>query len=223
MRDRILHLLDTTTTAVTRLVDTALEAAVTPALDRLYDRNEALAMTDPEYAAIEARRRSNGPHTVLFSDELNLGLDEALRQIDIREARAEHPWWEKPARLLRDRPTTRAHRVVKHAAQRVTRSWDDTATWSLDTHLARTLGAQLHHLADTTHGWPQSEEFPEFDDWAAALRANADALLAYGNRWDDDADATGSPEEIRAREAARYAAAQDALRWVADHLDALWD
>jgi len=83
--------------------------------------------------------------------------------------------------------------------------------WALDVHLARTLGAQLIHLADTTHGWPGNEEFPEPEDWDAALRRHGATLLAYPGVVYDAVDE--APIE----------AAQESVRWVADHLPDLWD
>ncbi len=76
--------------------------------------------------------------------------------------------------------------------------------------LARWLGAQLLSLAAEAHGWPESAEFRTFEDWVHALRTNGEALLAYAA---DDADG----------QVAVTADAKAALRWVADHLEHLWD
>ena len=95
---------------------------------------------------------------------------------------------------------------VETAIARARRGWAPRDTWSLDGYLCRILGAMLDHLAEHTHGWPQGPDFVEFTDWQDALRSRADALLAYEA---DDEDT--------------IAPAQDALRWVADNLPALWD
>jgi len=81
----------------------------------------------------------------------------------------------------------------------------------LDVHLTQVLGAWLMRLADTTHGWPQSPQYPAPENWETALRLHGQALLAYR---DSVYEATGSDGV----EAARVA-----LHWVADNLPDLWD
>lgn len=121
-------------------------------------------------------------------------------------------------------PLRRLPRRTRWAHQRVVRGWDDTTLWRLDGWLAKTLGAQLVTMAEIAHGVPSlylAEGYdwqnPDPDDaaykrWVADLRRNGEALLAlarvdtFGDEWD-----------------AAYAAAQDALRWVADNLGSLWD
>lgn len=123
---------------------------------------------------------------------------------------------EQFARRLTRRPAYSALLEVKFAFQRVTRGWDDRSLWSLDVHLARTLAEQLDALAAQSHGWPQSDEFPEFEDWQAALRQNAARLHAYQARlFDPTGDETDIPKVV--------AEGQAAMRWVADHLPNLWD
>lgn len=60
-------------------------------------------------------------------------------------------------------------RVYKNAKkwkrQRVTRGFADVDTWNLDLHLLTLLPEMIDHLAKNSHGWPQSEQFPEFKDW----------------------------------------------------------
>jgi hypothetical protein len=107
----------------------------------------------------------------------------------------------------------RIQRATRHAWQRLNRGWDDSATWNLDRYLTATLGAQLNHLADTTHGWPnQTHETPEA--WEAALRTNGAKLAYYGHL-----DFASTPEQWEAA----YAGAQEALTWVAANLRDLWD
>lgn len=113
-------------------------------------------------------------------------------------------------RGLRDGPRN-ARRQVKWAWQRVFRGWDDRVVWSLDTHLARTLGAQLVMMADIAHGYPDGFTF---ETWTAALRLHGGALTTYSEQW--DWDGTTDWDEI-------YLPAQDALRWIADNFATLWD
>jgi hypothetical protein len=112
--------------------------------------------------------------------------------------------------------------LVKYAYQRLTRGWDDRSAWDVREHLTRTLGAQLVRLADTSHGYPVGvtdirfiPDEPADDEsyafWIAEVRAAGEALLAYHAAFDAP-DWDGNCEPARA-----------ALRWVADHLDELWD
>lgn len=106
-----------------------------------------------------------------------------------------------PKRVARDAP-----RAVTTAVARVRRGWAPSDTWNLDRHLCRTLGEMLDYLAEHHCGWPQSDEFPAYADWAAALRGTSGMLLAYDP---EDPDSVTN--------------AQRALAWVADHLRDLWD
>lgn len=196
-------------------IDAILEPAAQKALDRLAEQNQARAMADPAYAAIE-NKRTNADGTITMIDESQgLGMAEWEGQSRILDSVSRHPWWENLARHAVDTPASAAVTKRVRRRQRIARGWDDTATWSLDTHLAGTLADQLDHLAATTHGWPQSEEFPAFTDWQEALTATASKLRRYSCFGFDVVD----PET----EAAIIADAQDALRWVADHLASLWD
>lgn len=101
------------------------------------------------------------------------------------------------------------------ARQRVTRGWDDRSVWGLDHWLARTVGAQLVHMADIAHGWPHP--YPgDFDGWVSDLRINGELLRRYAT---DDHEL--SLHDISDRTALLNA--QSAMRWVADNFGALWD
>lgn len=114
---------------------------------------------------------------------------------------------------------------AKYAYQRLTRGWDDRSVWDVRDHLARTLGAQLVRMADIAHGYPigaadvrfipdEPADDEMFADWVAQLRTHGEALLAYRAGYED--------VSWEAREAFAQPA-QEALRWVAEHLDDLWD
>lgn len=197
-------------------IDSALKFVAEKPLDRLYDRNEKAALQVKEYADIEAKRHIPGERTIILtSEEHGLDWDAFERQMEIRSQVSRHPWWEGMARVLINRPLSGAVSSVRRAGQRVKRGWDETATWSLDTHLGRTLGSQLIALAEVSHGWPQSDEFPEYEDWTAALRAHGATLIEYGRKHDTDL--------TMEQETALYTEAQKSLRWVADNLGSLWD
>lgn len=56
-------------------------------------------------------------------------------------------------------------RMCKWAYQRITRGFSDYDAYDLDSYYLDLFYASLNHLADVSHGWPQSEEFPEFKNW----------------------------------------------------------
>lgn len=104
-------------------------------------------------------------------------------------------------------------RAITASYHRVRHGWAPRDTWNLDKHLCKVLGEMLAHLADNLHGWPESAGFETPEDWEKALREQSAKLLAWD--WDADDDGTQGVKSLEG--------AQDALRWVADHLPDLWD
>lgn len=190
-------------------------------LDQIIDYRTAEAMKNPEYAEIEARRKTSNGNIIMLSDEDNLTMEHWDHQHKIYAETTHEPLLMPFYRYLRNYPIGQAIGLIKRAGQRLYKGWDYTATWSLDYHLTSTLGAQLHHLANTTHGWPQSDKFPEFKDWQKALHKNADMLIAYANR-DEVLFAKDTPYD-REKEEQLIKDGQKALRWVATYLPNLWD
>lgn len=209
---------------VTSIIDWVFHRVADKAMDKHLNKQERLAMQVPEYADIEARRKIDGhPYIVMASEEDGLGLAEWERQDTIRHEVKPTPWWFSVARFFRNAPLTSGLGSARFATQRVARGWDDKSLWSLDDHLCTTLGAQLTRLADVTHGWPEGDKYPEFEDWQAALRKHGAALSAYSTRWDIIIDDSLTPEGRRKKEDKIVADAKRALRWVAENLQALWD
>jgi len=194
-------------------------------IERDVDRRTAIAMRDERLVHLE---RSSGGHLSL--DDWH-ALQSALDSVPTR------PWIPLCAWIARG-PQHRAATAVRHGAQRMRRGWDDTAMWSLDEHLCATLAQQLDALAESTDGWPDSV-FDTFLEWQQALRDAACALAGYKARtsgpaflhWDavladpaaSSEDRHDAMEAALAEERAATAAAQGALRWVADMLPHLWN
>lgn len=219
---RLLSDLKTLPSALLEEIDEALHNYGSKKMDQFIIKAKKLAMQNPEYADIEARRHvEQSNNIILVSDEHDLTFDDWERQIDIEHQVAPQPPIMNVYRFLYNRPLNSLSGEIKAAYQRLTRSWDYTATWSLDNHLTSTLGAQLKHLAETTHGWPQSEKFPTFEDWQKALNKNGDLLLAYAKK--DEVLFATNHSYSKDKEEQYVKGAQRALRWVADNLPALWD
>lgn len=116
--------------------------------------------------------------------------------------------WRIPLRKIEE-----AKWAVKYAWQRVFRGWDDRESWNIDHYLSKRLGEQLVAMSEFAHGYP-SEDYP-FDKWTADLKTHGEALLTYSKMvWEHETD--WEYDVI-------YVPAQDALRWVADNLSAIWD
>ena len=201
------------------IADETLKSYADKKMDTYFNKVEEIALQDARYAEIESMRKIDGSDNIIMMDE-RLGFPEMEYQSEVRRKAAPEPLLMPFYRYLYNHPVHSAINTVKHAVQRLTRSWDDTATWSLDYHLCLTLGSQLKHLAETTHGWPQSETYPEFEDWQKALNTNSQLLLTYTNK--DDIVFTDNGYD-REQEEQIIKNAQKALRWVAKHLPSLWD
>lgn len=140
----------------------------------------------------------------------------------VEDWRARRTWGERVKDRVRlpfcwyvRNPIDNARLAVRHAWQRVFRGWDDRAVWCLHDHLAKTLGAQLVNMADTSYNYPGDEEYPTFELWAADLRRHGEALLALHK---GSFDCETSDEEV-----ALWRPVHEAVHWVADHLVGLWD
>lgn len=199
--------------------DEALKKVGDKAFDKWYDTAKTNAMLDTKYADIEERRKTEHGNSIMIDKKAGLGFEELDYQHGIIN-KTRQPILMPFYRYLSHSPVRSFKNNFKHAFQRLNRSWDDTATWSLDYHLTSTLGKQLKHLAETTHGWPQSDTYPEFEDWQKALHKHGDMLLTYANK--DDIVFTEAGYDSKQEEQI-IKNAQKSLRWVASNLPSLWD
>lgn len=108
----------------------------------------------------------------------------------------------------------RSLRLARRGWQRARRGWSADDAGQFDAYVSSVLGGGLLHLAIHADGYPGSGDYVDFDSWTQDLRIRGEALLNWsylvqrGSHHGRDAE---------------YAAAQDALRWVAEHLRDLWD
>lgn len=212
---------------VAEMIDETLSELVESPLATVDAANRERAMDNPIYRDIENRRNPEGESYSIFLDEnQNLGFNELEIQYNIYDEVKEEPWWVEPARLLQRSPVQGAVNSIWARYQRAVRGWSDSDAWSLDIHLARTLGEQLNYLADIAHGWPRSEEYPTMEDWVTALRENAALLLAYYNgkvgEWSSE-DAELSFSERLKKEDDLADGAKRAYMWLGRNFQALWD
>jgi hypothetical protein len=240
MRNQILGLLDNFIDDVLSRLD---RCRFTPQgwahhkLDTLHDARIARAELDPRWAEIQKLRGADG--LVYIQEGLTLAHWEEQRRIE--RNLLPDPWWVPLVRRMSDLSFSQARRRAITLQQRARRGWSDADTWSLDTHLCATLSAQLNHLAANNHGWPgEQSAWPTSKDWEFDLRTQAELLERYvedpfeiesTNRWyqvasDHNADPgladTISQQNI-VRQEQNLAGAKQALHWVADNLEHLWD
>jgi len=95
--------------------------------------------------------------------------------------------------------------AVRRFVQRGRRGWCDEDLWNFDHHISRVIIGGFRQLADTTHGWPGTEEFPKFEDWQAFLRQIADDLESWDlNNSFADRDAFDRAKAAMRRVAEQY-------------------
>ncbi len=76
-------------------------------------------------------------------------------------------------------------RKPKWAWQRLTRGWDDTATWSMDTYIAGLLADMLAEHRRVAHGYPMRMD--SFEEWETILKQMEEDFRFYTVhkfRWD---------------------------------------
>lgn len=209
------------------------------AIRRHLRRRERLAAADPAWAEIEARRRTGAGRVVFLSADLGLGFPEAATQERIAETALPNPWWMPAAQRLRHWHLHRVTGEVRHRYQRAARGWSHADAWSAGRHLATIAADMCDHVAANTHSWPHSAVHPTFEDWQADLTHHAAALRRWVNsegeggltsHWytaASDADRQDEAEELfaelHALQESNVDGARAAMRWIAEHLDGLWD
>jgi len=207
------------------------------ARDDFFAKQKKSAAADPRWSAIEELRQTGNGTVLLLSDDLDIA--DWAEQDEIEERITPKPVWLPLARKLEGARLARLVGAIKRDTQRARRGWADRDTYGLDQHLCGVLGAMLVHLAQEGCGYPGTEEFPTPELWNQALQENGQALLSYStgrdeellNKWHalaisreaDEEDREVAFDQMQADDAARYANAQQALHWVADHLGSLWD
>ena len=211
------------------------------AMGRFFDRRRVRAQEDPTWTEIEKRRVIAGSTSKLvLSEERGLTMKDWLYQNDIAVSLTPDPRWLPFARKVRHWTPSRVVAETTHQVQRFRRGFSDADTWDLATFIPEQIAACLDVMADNAHGWPESEEFPTFDDWVAALRSTATSLRRAGadplvneatRAWHDaNRDPNVDPElteelfrRSRDVEAARDDEVDAAFLWVVEHRQSLWN
>jgi len=150
--------------------------------------------------------------TINMLDEFHCApRTEEERKQDLRVKNMLHPLLK-----VRNEETNPVLRFIKRriSRYRYNRLWTSPLgkdCVSLDTSLCKWLGDRLIFLATYTQSAPIGHTDMR---WRRELAEHGQALLAWDNHFELDAEQ---------EEAAAYAHAQKAMRWVATHLGKLWD
>lgn len=65
---------------------------------------------------------------------------------------------------------------LKNAWHRARCGWAWVDLWNTDCYISKLMENMIEELADRSHGWPQSDEHPEFEDWQTELHVIAKLL-----------------------------------------------
>lgn len=103
---------------------------------------------------------------------------------------------------------------IKWFIQRGKRGYSDYDTWSFDVYIVGVLAGGLKHLSKHAAGFPGNDEFPTWESWSDKLKEVAEVLEKY----DKIFDIMDLKEEEKI-----YNDTQEALKWVAENVGALWD
>lgn len=176
-------------------------------------KEHAMAI-DPLYAEIEGLRNS-GTSGVLLFDPSNpkLGWAAWEYQNDVESVFHRNQSLLSLARWASNKPFSRVFNDFIASRQRVQRGWDFKAVYSLDYHVATTLGPQLLAVA-------QRLESAEVT-WLDEMRKAGSDLSRYAEKDDIVLSDEVSPNDMIAVEQDLTEHAQEAIRWVANNLGKL--
>jgi hypothetical protein len=211
------------------------------ALSRYFYRRDTRATSSARWSEIEARRHLDGREgsSLFLSEKDGLGWAAWEEQQRIERELTPEPWWLETAKRAKHYWTLGdALGVGEGWYDRARRGWGKRDAWNMSHYLARVLSEMLGTLADEAHGWPD-KKYETFEEWQNALRENATALGEWyegergGNddlwdRWYEAAserkdEAKDIVEQMHVEEAERLSRAKEAMHWVADHFESLWD
>lgn len=160
-------------------------------------------------------------------------MSEQLRLFfkQLEEQRARTPkivllWYSltRRTRTLRSVPS----RVV-NVYQRARYGFGHRDLWGFDNYIAGVISRAMSDLADVSHGYPATEEFPTMDSWREFLRELSRDLKAYTVHPVDEMEISNTDElwdnldEISDRDVSRYERGVAAMKRFSENLGSMWD
>ena len=130
-----------------------------------------LLKTNKEYAKLNKVKRAKSGEYKPFSDLLTL-----YHKLE-PESRIE-----KALRKITSLQPSLCTRALLDLFDLLFKGYKESQVWDLDYDIADRVGRQLLELSTIIHGWPDSDEFPKFEDWKSALELHGKNLIKYSNR-----------------------------------------
>lgn len=184
-------------------------------LKRSWKRARECAMaSDPFYADIQRLRRRDTAGIVMFDpNDPRLGWEAWEYQNSVEAVFHRNHLLLAMARWASNHPFSRVMNDFIAARQRAQRGWDFKALYSLDHHLATTLGPQLMKAAED-----RKDREPT---WLDEMRLAGEQLSMYAQKDDIVLGDSVSPQDMLTVETDIANKAKEAIHWVASNLTKL--
>lgn len=160
-------------------------------------------------------------------------MDEGIKQLfaQIEADRAARPWytrtWHRATR--RWKRLEQVPSKIVNTYERARYGFGHRDLWSFDHYIAGVISKATKDLADTSHGYPATEEFPTFESWRDFLREISHDLDRYALDSLDDLGITTWDEiddrfdEISESDYQRYHRGVDAMKRFSENFGSMWD
>ena len=150
---------------------------------------------------------------------------------DLRQEYYPDTLWEDFLRLILKAKLGSLGNALLNTLDRFFKGWDQSEIWNLDQSMAHRIGKQLLELAEQSHGWPESVEFPTPESWVKALQLHGNQLIAYAasdtlvepSQDNIRGDFELPNEDLQNIEKALKLGAKEAYTFIANHHQSLWD
>lgn len=160
-----------------------------------------------------------------------LDFKQSMVLFDLRQEYYPDTLWEDFLRLVLKAKLGSLGNALLNTLDRFFKGWDQSEIWNLDQSMALRIGKQLLELAEQSHGWPESVEFPTPESWVNALQLHGNQLIAYATSdtlVEPSQDNIGGDfelpnEDLQNIEKALKLGAKEAYTFIANHHQSLWD
>lgn len=206
-------------------IDNILFVFTSPIVVFVKKENTRRAMRNPEYAYLHKIRSQAAIETgvdekiLIVNEKYGLHLEHWRRQQELFASTALPAWISKPVLTMSAHPI--AHLLSSRSPHK---RWDSEIDCFLSQYLAFTLGQQLQHMSQHLQCYPPTYE--SLEDWENDLQEASRKLLAYAayyNQTNCSASPTGSLKDKILQEETIISEAKQALHWVAENLENLWN
>lgn len=211
-----------------RIMDSLLVTVVSPISILIKKETMRRAMKNPEYAYLHKVRLKAATEAgvderiLIVSEKYGLHFEDWRKQQDILASAALPAWIRKPIVIIEKRPITLF--LSSHYIQDSSCCPEDKTNCVLSQQLAGTLGQQLKDMSENLQCYPPSHE--SLEDWRTQLEEAASKLLAYADYHSQATQPVSCAEPLKnkiMKEERIVSDAKQAMHWVAENLDNLWN